>query len=86
MRQRGKGAAIRKVFTTENALRRIQKMTTSKILNSLVIAALLAGASAHASDDASRVAIEDGKTGTQFKIGDSNCELIDGQIRCTLGK
>jgi hypothetical protein len=57
-------------------------MTTAKFLNSLVIAALLAGGSAQASD----VAIEDAKTGVQFKIGDSNCELSDGQIRCTLGK
>jgi hypothetical protein len=46
-----------------------------------VIAALLAAASAHTSDDAIRAAIEDGKTVAQLKIGDSNCELIDGQIR-----
>ena len=32
-------------------------------------------------DDAIRAAIEDGKTVTQFKIGDTNCELIEGQIR-----
>jgi hypothetical protein len=61
-------------------------MTTTKILNSLMIAALLAGASAHASDDAIRVAIEDGNTVAQFKIGDANCELVDGQIRCALSK
>ena len=61
-------------------------MTTNKILKGLVVAAVLAGASAHASDDANPIAFEEGKTLAQFKIGDSNCELIDGQIRCTLGK
>jgi len=61
-------------------------MTTTRILKSLLIAALLTTASARAGDDAIRVTMEDGKTVAQFKIGDSNCELIDGQIRCTLGK
>jgi hypothetical protein len=61
-------------------------MTTTKILKSLLIAALLVAASAQATDNTIQVAIEDGKTVAQFKIGDSNCELIDGQIRCTLGK
>ena len=60
-------------------------MMTPKILNGLLIAAVLAGTSAHASDGAIR-AIEDGNTVAQFKLGDSNCELIDGQIRCPLGK
>ena len=61
-------------------------MTTTKILQSLLIAALLAAASAQATDTTIQVVMEDGKTVAQFKIGDSNCELIDGQIRCTLGK
>ena len=61
-------------------------MMTPKILNGLLIAVVLAGTSAHASNDAIRAAIEDGNTVAQFKIGDSNCELIDGQIRCALGK
>ena len=61
-------------------------MMTPKILNGLLIAAVLAWTSAHASDDSIRVAVEDGNTVAQFKIGDSNCELIDGQIRCALGK
>ena len=60
-------------------------MTTTRILKSLLIAALLI-ASAHAADNAIRVTMEDGKTVAQFKIGDSNCELVDGQIRCSLGK
>jgi hypothetical protein len=61
-------------------------MTTAKTLKSLLIAALLAAASAQATDNTIQVAMEDGKTVAQFKIGDSNCELIDGQVRCTLGK
>ena len=61
-------------------------MTTTKILKSLLMAALLAATSAQATDNTIQVAMEDGKTVAQFKIGDSNCELIDGQIRCTLGK
>jgi len=61
-------------------------MMTPKILNGLLMAAVLAWTSADASDDTIRVAIEDGNTVAQFKIGDSNCELIGGQIRCALGK
>jgi hypothetical protein len=58
-------------------------MTTTKILNTVLIAALLACASAHAADNSIQVAMEDGNTITQFKIGDADCRLIDGQIRCT---
>ena len=61
-------------------------MTTTKILKSLLIAALLASASAHAADNSIQVAMEDGKTIAQFKIGDSDCVLVDGQIRCSFGK
>jgi len=61
-------------------------MTTNQILRSLLFAALVTAASSHAADSAIRVTMEDGKNVAQFKIGDSNCELIDGQIRCTLGK
>ena len=61
-------------------------MTTTKILNSLLIAALLACASAHAAGNPIQVAMEDGNTIAQFKIGDADCVLVDGQIRCTLGK
>jgi hypothetical protein len=60
-------------------------MTTPKILKNLLIAALLASATGNAADQSPiQVAMEDGKTIAQFKIGDSNCKLIDGQIRCTL--
>ena len=61
-------------------------MTTTQILKSLLIASLFTVVSAHASGNPIQVTMEDGKTVAQFKIGDSSCELIDGQIRCTLGK
>jgi len=61
-------------------------MTTTQILKSLLIAALLTAASAHAAQRAIYATMEDGRTAAQFKIGDSNCELVEGQIRCTLGK
>ena len=61
-------------------------MTTIQILKSLLIAVLLAAASAHAAESSIQVAMEDGKTIARFKIGGSNCTLIDGQIRCTLSK
>ena len=59
---------------------------TTITLKSLLIAALLFAASAHAADDTIQMAFEDGKTIAQFKIGDSRCVLVDGQIRCTPGK
>ncbi len=59
---------------------------TTKILKSLLIAALLASASAHAADNPIQVSMEDGQTVAQFKIGDADCVLVDGQIRCSLGK
>lgn len=61
-------------------------MTTTKILKSLLIAALLGCASAHADQSPIQVAMEDGKTRAQFKVGDSHCVLIDDQIRCTVSK
>lgn len=61
-------------------------MTTTKILKSLLVTTLLASATSYATDNTIRVAMEDGKTVTQFKIGDSDCTLVDGQLRCTWGK
>jgi len=61
-------------------------MTTTKILKSLLIAALLASATAYADQSPIQVAMEDGKTIAQFKVGDSRCVLIDDQIRCTVSK
>jgi len=60
-------------------------MTTLKHLKRLLIAVLLAAGAANAADPFPiQVAMDDGKTIAQFKIGDSNCRLTDGQIRCTL--
>ena len=60
-------------------------MTTPKNLKRLLIAVLLAAGAANAADQSPiQVAMEDGKTIAQFKIGDSNCRLTDGQIRCIL--
>jgi hypothetical protein len=57
---------------------------TTKTLTRLLIAALLAGsAAAYADETPIRMAMEDGKTVVQFKVGDSRCLLVDDQIRCT---
>jgi NAD(P)-dependent dehydrogenase (short-subunit alcohol dehydrogenase family) len=53
-------------------------------LRDVVIAALLAGScAAYAQETPIQVAMEDGKTTAEFKIGDSRCLLVDDQIRCT---
>jgi hypothetical protein len=61
---------------------------TTKTLTHLLIAALLAGsAAAHADETPIQMAMEDGRTVAQFKVGDSRCVLVNDQIRCTpLGK
>jgi len=57
---------------------------TTKTLTSLLIGALLAAAgSVYADENRIQVAMEDGKTRAQFSVGDSNCVLVDDQIRCT---
>jgi hypothetical protein len=59
-------------------------MTTANLLKSLLIAALLVAGAARAADSGNiQVAMEDGKTVAQFKVGDSRCMLIDDQVRCT---
>ena len=59
-------------------------MTSPKILKNLLFAALLTSSAANAADQSPiQVVMEDGKAVAQFKIGDSDCRLIDGQIRCT---
>ena len=59
-------------------------MTATKILKSLLIAALLSCASAHAGE-ARQVAVEDGDSTTSFKVSEVRCQLVEGQIRCTFG-
>ena len=58
-------------------------MTTARTLTRLLIAALLACASAHAAETPIRVAMEDGKTIARFTIGGSQCILADDQVRCS---
>jgi len=57
-------------------------MTTTRTLLSLLIAALLASVTAHASDQSMVIALEDGKQVASFKVGDFDCVLKDAQIRC----
>jgi hypothetical protein len=58
-------------------------MTTTQFLKSLLIAALLSSAVAHAADRTPIViALEEGKQVASFKVGDFNCVLKDAQIRC----
>ena len=57
---------------------------TTKTLTHMLIAALLAGSAAvYADETPIQMAMEDGKTVVQFKVGDSRCVLVDDQIRCT---
>ena len=63
--------------------RKVQKVRNA--LCDVAIAALLAGScAAYATQETPiQVAMEDGKTTAQFKVGDSRCLLVDDQIRCT---
>jgi hypothetical protein len=56
--------------------------TTTKLLKSLLIAALLASGVAHAADNSIVIAMEEGKQVASFKVGDSSCVLKDDQVRC----
>ena len=58
-------------------------MTTTKLLNSLLISALLASVSAYAAEQQPIViALEEGKQIASFNVGDSRCVLKNDQIRC----
>jgi hypothetical protein len=59
-------------------------MTAPKILKSLLIAVLLCCVSAHAAE-ATYSAQEDGKTTASYTVSELNCQLVEGQIRCTFG-
>ena len=59
-----------------------RKMTTTKLLKSLLIAALLTCFSAHATEQTIVIALDEGKQVASFKLGDSSCVLKDDQIRC----
>ncbi len=55
---------------------------TTKLLKSLMMAALFASSAALA-DTAIQVSMVDGKQQAQFKVGDARCVMVDDQIRCT---
>ena len=58
-------------------------MTTTKLLNTLLISALLASVSAHAAEQQPIViALVEGKQIASFNVGDSRCVLKNDQIRC----
>ena len=57
-------------------------MTTTKILKSLLIAALLCSVTAHAAEQTIVIALEEGKQVASFKLGELSCVLKDDQIRC----
>jgi hypothetical protein len=58
-------------------------MTTTKIVKSLLIGALIASATAHGAEQSIVIAMEEGKQVASFKVGNFNCILKEGQIRCT---
>jgi serine/threonine protein phosphatase PrpC len=59
------------------------KMTITKLLKSLLIAALLASITGHAAEQQPIViALEEGKQIASFNVGDSRCVLKNDQIRC----
>jgi len=63
----------------------LKKMTTTKLLNSLLITVLLASVTSYAAEQQPIViAMEEGKQIVSFKIGDSHCVLKDDQIRCVI--
>ena len=61
-------------------------MGATRMLGTVLTLALLAAVSAHAAGDPLPLEMEGSKAVAEFKVGDSNCEFIDGRIRRTLGK
>jgi len=58
-------------------------MTTIKVVNTLLISALLASATANAADQSIVIAIEELKQVASFKLGDFRCVVKESQVRCT---
>ena len=56
---------------------------TTKLLTSLLMAALFSSSAAFAADTAIQVSMVEGKQQAQFKVGDARCVLVDDQIRCS---
>jgi NAD(P)-dependent dehydrogenase (short-subunit alcohol dehydrogenase family) len=63
--------------------RKVQKVRNA--LRGVAIAAfsLAASSAAYAQETPIQIALEDGRTVVQFKVGDSRCVLQNDQIRCT---
>jgi NAD(P)-dependent dehydrogenase (short-subunit alcohol dehydrogenase family) len=61
--------------------RNVQKLPNA--LRGVAMAAFLAGSCAAAQETPIQVAIKDGKTTAQFRVGDSRCLLVDDEISCT---
>jgi serine/threonine protein phosphatase PrpC len=56
-------------------------MTTTKLLNSLLITGLLASMTSHAAEQQPiMIAMEEGKQIASFNVGDSRCVLKNDQI------
>ena len=58
-------------------------MNTRTLTRLLLAIVLASSAAAYAIERPIQVAIEDGQSVAQFKIGDSRCVLVDDQIVCT---
>jgi hypothetical protein len=56
---------------------------TANLLKSLLIAALIASASAQAADDAITLTVQDGKPQAAFNLAGSRCVLVDDVVRCS---
>jgi hypothetical protein len=59
---------------------------TSKILHAVLIAVTLAGVSAYAADESSQATEQQRRSTTlaKWKVGDTRCAVVDGQVRCAL--
>ena len=55
---------------------------TTKLLTSLLMAALFTSSAAFAADATIQVSMIEGKQQAQFKVGDSRCVLVDDRIQC----
>jgi hypothetical protein len=58
-------------------------MTATKIVKCLLIAALLACATAKAAEQTIVIALDEGNEVISFKVGDLDCVVKESQIRCT---
>jgi hypothetical protein len=57
-------------------------VTFRKILNGVLVVALVTSSMVRGGDNAIRVSNEQGSPVARFKVGDSRCVLKDDQVRC----